>query len=147
MEKLFFACALVLFGLSAHAQNTDNLLNKYIGVKNALVNSDSKTASLAINTFYESLKSEGNFSQKDELLKATEKFIRVSGIEKQRAAFSDLSTAMWKLIENSGKLSQVVYYDYCPMKKSYWLSNEKEIRNPYYGSSMLSCGKVEKTKK
>ena len=28
------------------------------------------------------------------------------------------------------------------MKKAYWVSQESEIKNPYYGSSMLSCGKV-----
>jgi membrane fusion protein, copper/silver efflux system len=26
-----------------------------------------------------------------------------------------------------------------------WLSLEKEIRNPYYGDAMLSCGSVERT--
>ncbi|MAQ74933.1 MAG: hypothetical protein CL613_01215 [Aquimarina sp.] len=32
------------------------------------------------------------------------------------------------------------------MKKAYWLSKEKDIKNPYYGSSMLTCGKVAETK-
>jgi hypothetical protein len=27
----------------------------------------------------------------------------------------------------------------------YWLSDSKEIRNPYYGEKMLVCGNVEKT--
>jgi hypothetical protein len=26
-----------------------------------------------------------------------------------------------------------------------WLSKEKEIKNPYYGSQMLNCGSVEET--
>ncbi|RYF82932.1 MAG: DUF3347 domain-containing protein, partial [Chitinophagaceae bacterium] len=34
---------------------------------------------------------------------------------------------------------------YCPMKKALWLSNEKAIKNPYYGSAMLTCGKVTET--
>lgn len=44
-------------------------------------------------------------------------------------------------------MNHAVYYQYCPMKKAYWLSMEKEIKNPYYGSSMLTCGKVIETKK
>jgi hypothetical protein len=32
------------------------------------------------------------------------------------------------------------------MKKAYWLSRGKEIENPYYGSAMLSCGKIVETK-
>jgi hypothetical protein len=34
---------------------------------------------------------------------------------------------------------------YCPMKKSNWLSNEKTVKNPYYGSAMLTCGEVTGT--
>lgn len=147
MEKLFLALAISLFGLSAFAQNTDKLLSNYISVKNALVGSDSKTASQAANTLYQSVKNEGDFAQKAELLKATEKLDKASGIEKQRAAFNDVSTTMWRLVKNSDKVNHAVYYQYCPMKKAYWLSNEKEIKNPYYGSLMLTCGKVAETKK
>ena len=27
----------------------------------------------------------------------------------------------------------------------YWLSNSKEVRNPYFGNSMLKCGEVKET--
>ena len=27
-------------------------------------------------------------------------------------------------------------------KGAYWLSEEKEIRNPYFGSKMLTCGET-----
>jgi hypothetical protein len=26
----------------------------------------------------------------------------------------------------------------------YWLSNSKEIRNPFFGDKMLKCGRIEK---
>jgi hypothetical protein len=80
------------------------------------------------------------------LLKATEKLSKASDLEKQRTAFNDVSTAMWKLVKVSDKVNEAVYYQYCPMKKAYWVSNEKEIKNPYYGPSMLTCGKVIETK-
>ena len=146
MKKLVFMWVM-LFSFSAFAQNTNDLFNNYINVKNALVKSDSKATSKAIGTFYQSLKNEENFAQKAELLKATEKLSKASSIEKQRAVFNDVSTAMWKLVKDSDKVNQAVYYQYCPMKKAYWLSNEKDIKNPYYGSSMLTCGKVAETKK
>jgi hypothetical protein len=31
------------------------------------------------------------------------------------------------------------------MKKSYWLSADEAIKNPYYGNMMLTCGKVSET--
>ncbi|MDV4102731.1 hypothetical protein CMT19_16970 [Elizabethkingia anophelis] len=147
MKKLIIAITVMLFGFSAFAQNTTNLLNSYISVKNALVSSDSKAASTAISVFNDAVKGEDNFSQKTDLLKATEKLNKAgNNIEKQRAAFNDVSTIMWKLVKSSDKVSQPVYYQYCPMKKAYWLSKEKDIKNPYYGSSMLTCGKVAETK-
>ena len=137
----------MLFGYSAFAQNTSNLLNKYISVKNALVNSDAKEANTTISTFYEAIKSEENFTQKNDLLKATDKLSKAgNNLEKQRAAFNDVSTVLWKVVKSSDKVNQPVYYQYCPMKKAYWLSKEKEIKNPYYGSSMLTYGKVAETK-
>lgn len=138
--------AMLLFGYSVFAQNTDTLLNNYISVKNALVNSDTKMASQAIQSLYQSIKEDGNFKQKETLLKSTEKMAKASSIEKQRAAFNEVSTTVWDIIKNAKKTNKTVYYQYCPMKKAYWLSTEKEIENPYYGAAMLSCGSVVATK-
>ena len=30
-------------------------------------------------------------------------------------------------------------------KGGYWLSETEDIRNPYFGASMLSCGEVKQT--
>ena len=144
MKKLVFAIAVMFIGFSALAQNTSHLLDKYISVKNTLVNG--KDANAAIKTFHDAVKSEAHFAQKADLLKATEKLSKANGIDKQRAVFNDVSTTMWKLTKNSDKVEQAVYYQYCPMKKAYWLSYEKDIKNPYYGASMLTCGSVVETK-
>lgn len=147
MKSIIFVMAVVLSGISASAQNTSELLNNYISVKNALVNSDGKAASQAIKIFYQSIKSEENLPIKAELLKATEKLQKAGdNIDKERAAFNDVSTIMWDLVKDSENVNEPVYYQYCPMKKAYWLSRGKEIENPYYGSAMLSCGKIVETK-
>ena len=147
MKSIIFAMAILLSGISATAQNTSTLLNNYIGVKNALVNSDSKAASQAIITFYQSIKSEENLPAKAELVKATEKLQKAGdNIDEERAAFNDVSTIMWDMVKDAKNVNETVYYQYCPMKKAYWLSREKEIENPYYGSTMLSCGKIVEIK-
>lgn len=137
----------LLVGNMVFSQNTNKLLNNYINVKNALVSADEKGANKTISTLYESIKAESNFAEKEVLLKATEKMSKANGIDKQRAVFNDVSTTIWKVVKKAGKVEQPVYYQYCPMKKAYWLSKEKEIKNPYYGSSMLTCGNVAETKK
>ena len=66
-------------------------------------------------------------------------------IEKQRDAFSAFSEDMFQLAKKISLSSDPVYRQYCPMKKMYWLSAQTTIRNPYYGSMMLNCGKVVET--
>lgn len=146
MKKLLLVGAVALFGFSTTAQNVDMLLDHYIDVKNALVKADGPAASRAAQALYESTQKTAKGTAGRQLLNAVEKLQQASGVKQQRAVLNDVSTALWQVIKSSDALSQSVYYQYCPMKKSYWLSLEKEIRNPYYGSSMLTCGKVAATK-
>ncbi len=66
----------------------------------------------------------------------------------QREHFTSLSANMYQLIKVS-KQNETVYYQHCPMynegKGGDWLSKESTIKNPYYGSQMLSCGKIVET--
>jgi hypothetical protein len=146
MKRIFFVFTAMLLGCTLLAQNTNKIISSYNDVKNALVNGNSKAASEAAIAFQETVKSEAAFPQKSDLLKAIDEMVKASGIEKQRETLNDVSTILWKVVKSSDKVSQPVYYQYCPMKKTYWLSKEKEIKNPYYGSSMLTCGKIVETK-
>jgi hypothetical protein len=68
-------------------------------------------------------------------------------IEYQRENFENLTTNVTDLISLLGT-DKVIYQDFCPMannnKGAYWLSEVKEIRNPYFGSKMMTCGSVKK---
>ena len=68
-------------------------------------------------------------------------------VEIQRAAFSTISNQMYQLIKDFGITDQKAYYTYCPMafndKGGYWISSKEEIRNPYFGDKMLTCGVVK----
>ena len=59
-----------------------------------------------------------------------------------------LSKNMYELIKVA-KPAETVYYQFCPMandgKGANWLSKENGIKNPYYGSQMLTCGKTVET--
>lgn len=145
MIKNTLILAISLLGYAAFAQNTNMLLSNYLSVKNTLVNGNEKAATQAISVLFQSIKAENNFAQKEALLKATEKMTKAEGVEKQRAVFNEVSITMWQLVKSTKKVSQPVYYHFCPMKKAYWLSSEAAIKNPYYGSSMLTCGKVSES--
>ena len=71
--------------------------------------------------------------------------------EKKRIPFETVSNAMFGLINKAQLKNAGVYRQYCPMafndKGAYWLSNETEIKNPYFGKKMLECGEVTDTLK
>ncbi len=75
--------------------------------------------------------------------------IQMDGIEMKRTHFSIISNELTKAVEKFGiKTSKPVYLEFCPMafdnKGAFWLSDTKEIRNPYFGDKMMTCGEVKK---
>lgn len=72
-------------------------------------------------------------------------------IEAQRTLYASLSDEFISLVKESGLESGELYVAHCPMalndKGASWVSNSKEIRNPYFGESMLTCGSVKETLK
>jgi len=70
-----------------------------------------------------------------------------SDIAHQREHFEVLSTDVNDLITLLGT-EKTLYQDFCPMannnKGAYWLSEIKDIKNPYFGAKMMKCGSVKK---
>ncbi len=148
--KILFTWTIVILlcsSLNAQDNNIQNLLNDYLQIKNALVDSNGKKAREYAQNMQAALKNTPNISGQKSMLKTVGEISKTTDIEKQRKAFADLSEPMWNLVKNTEDLTQDVYYQYCPMKKAYWISAEEAIRNPYYGSQMLTCGSVKETKK
>jgi len=125
------------------------LLASYYNIKNALVTGDAGSAASnasqflkTVNTLDYKVVSEGNAQI---LAKDAGRISETKDLQKQREYFANFSTNM-AVVAKAFKLSeQPVYLDYCPMKKASWLSAEKDIKNPYYGSAMLTCGEVKET--
>lgn len=68
-------------------------------------------------------------------------------IAHQREHFDLLSKDMADLLNTLGTGGQTLYKDFCPMynnkKGAYWISETKEIKNPYLGKAMPTCGEVK----
>lgn len=70
-------------------------------------------------------------------------------IDAAREKFNALSNAVIELVNGHLPEKAAAKYTlfYCPMAKGYWLQTDaKQLRNPYYGSGMLECGKKLKGK-
>lgn len=135
------------------------VFDNYFAVKDALVKTDGNTASAkakellsAINTVkMEKLPMEEHTIWMKELSNLKEDAEHISETKDaghQRDHFTTLSKSIYKLIKVS-KQETPTYLQHCPMfndgKGADWLSKESVIKNPYYGSMMLSCGKVTET--
>ncbi len=137
----------------------NTLFDTYFLVKNALVKSDGNSAKTnatellsAINAVeMEKLEADVHiiWMKVEKNLKNDSKSIsETKDIKIQRDYFDTLSVNMYELIKTS-KQETPVYYQNCPMandgKGANWLSKENAIKNPYYGSMMLTCGKTIET--
>lgn len=131
----------------------------YFALKNALVKSESKTASakaLQLKKVVDKTDMEKLNSEQHEVWmkvfstigKTAADISRSSDIEAQRKDFAKLSENMIQLA-NVAELETTVYQQHCPMfndgKGADWLSTSNTIKNPYYGPEMLTCGKTVKT--
>ena len=136
------------------------VFNDYILVKDALVNDDANSARQAGKQIIQSLKNvdmkllsddkaHNHWMTIQKELNASANAISGStDISKQRGHFKHLSAHMISSVQLFG-INQKVYSEFCPMadnnKGAYWISLEEEIRNPYYGEAMLTCGEVRDT--
>ncbi len=123
-----------------------NPLQAYYEVKDALISSNVSVAGTRAITLINAIKAneKTNASKvlRDKILFDAEHIAESKDIEHQRDHFTSLSTDFYALAKVVKLSDKPVYYAYCPMKKSYWLSEGEVIKNPYYGDKMLTCGKV-----
>ncbi|MFV8271325.1 DUF3347 domain-containing protein [Flavobacterium sp. GT2N3] len=142
----------------AEKQETNQLksvFDNYFLLKDALVKTDGKTASvkakdllIAITSVkMETLKMDVHMVWMKvfkDLTADAKNISEAKDIQKQRELFKSLSKNTYELIKVS-KFTDPVYYQYCPMQDANWLSKDNTVKNPYYGSQMLSCGKTMET--
>lgn len=135
----------------------DSLLNAYLKIKESLVQAEEANFPLYVEEFQGALQQinsqdlqEGSRSKWNERKKALEKagsgMLSVESLEDRRQRFLVISEEMIKTISDFGSKNRTIFVNYCPMANSdqgaYWLSEMREIRNPYFGDAMLSCGEI-----
>jgi len=134
------------------------VFESYFAIKDALVKTDGNTASVKAKDLQTAIA-----AVKMETLSVTEHTVwmkvqkdlafdaehinETKDASHQRDHFTSLSKNMYELMKVA-KQDVPVYYQHCPMyndgKGAIWISEAKTIKNPYYGSKMLTCGSVKK---
>lgn len=147
--------------MSSTQQNNSpvkDIVAGYLQIKNGLVNDNGNDAASGGKTLVAAI---GNinvssftadqkkiYSDMQDDLKENAEHISENAdkIEHQREHFEMLSQDMYDLVK-SFTGGPIMYKDFCPMandnKGAYWLSETKEIQNPYFGKKMPVCGEVK----
>lgn len=136
------------------------IVTDYLSLKNALVSDDANAAADAGKKLFATLNKvdmktvpadnhKKYMDITDDIKENAEHIGDNAGkIDHQREHLASLSEDISDLITLFGS-PQALYQDHCPMfndgKGAIWLSESKAIKNPYYGSKMITCGMVEKT--
>ncbi len=134
------------------------ILTGYLQVKNALTNDNGNDAADGGKAISEAMakldKSSLSAAQAkaynavaDDLKENAEHINENSDkIDHQREHFEMLSQDMYDLVKSFDK-TQTLYKDFCPMandkKGAFWISETKEIKNPYLGQKMPNCGEIK----
>ena len=130
-----------------------NVVPNYLNLKDAFVASEVEQISSAAANLQVELQSvenqdlNGMVKSHFEMIQQKLKAISASDtLEEQRAAFVILNENMVVLVNNISGIAPDLYLQRCPMannsKGAVWLSSSSEIRSPYYGDAMLTCGSV-----
>lgn len=147
---------------TAVIQNENQLkavLDNYFLVKDALIISDGTKTALASqelltainNVKMDKLQMNAHMvwmKVVNQIKEGAEQIAGIKDIKQQRDRFTTLSQDMDTLTKVA-KYEVPVYLQFCPMyndgKGANWLSKENIVKNPYYGTMMLGCGKTIET--
>lgn len=140
------------------AASIKEIIDHYLHIKNALANDNAAEAAkggeamaAAVTKLDKSLltaeqkkvfdENQSSMKEHAEQVSRNENNIKI-----QREHFATTSEAVYTLAKTFGG-GRPLYHDHCPMynnnKGGMWLSETKEIKNPFFGAEMPACGKVQ----
>lgn len=147
----------------------DSLMSSYFVIKDAFVNADSNTAKaacsklilLADSSRLSELKADSAAIYESALMQLrdvkanAESLLNQTDLTEMRQDFRMIGESLYPLLNTIHYEGDTLYWQNCPMafgdnKEANWISNSKEILNPYLGKNhpefkgaMLHCGEVK----
>jgi len=149
---LFLALAALVAPVVAFAADTKNdalmepvksVLDNYLAIQKELTKDSIKAVDQYAAAISKAVKGDDMKMLSPDVAKQADTLAAAKDIKAAREAFKHLSASLVKYLADN-KAGKGTYHEaYCPMAKASWLQTEKEVRNPYYGKSMLDCGELK----
>ena len=136
---------------SSFQKDFEKVLTSYLQMKDAFVSNDANQVAAFAKETSKALKSIdisglGKMEQAhlNKTIKMFDAIVENDNLENQRDHFVILNENLVPIAMNIENVDPILYLQKCPManknKGAFWLSKDKDIRNPYYGDEMLTCG-------
>jgi len=117
--------------------------DQYLMIHTALVKDSLKGVDDDANAIAKAVKADEMKMLSPDVAKQAETLAKAKDLKAAREAFKPLSASLVKYLADN-KAGKGVYHEaYCPMAKASWLQKETDIKNPYMGKSMLTCGTLK----
>jgi Cu(I)/Ag(I) efflux system membrane fusion protein len=153
IARLFLAFAVIAAPIAAFSADdkkmdpfmepVKSVLDNYLAIQKELTKDSMKGVNEHATAIAKAVKSDDMKMLPAEVAQQAETLAAAKDIKKAREAFKPLSASLVKYLADH-KAGKGAYHEaYCPMAKASWLQTEKEVRNPYYGKSMLDCGELK----
>ena len=139
-KTVLIVAAVMLTSFSAVAADLPGaLVDPYLQVQAALASDQFAGVAASAKAIETAAAALGTDAEK--IVAGARKLGAASDIAAARTAFGEVSDSLaaYATMTKSG-FGKDVRLAYCPMADKPWLQKDKEIRNPYYGASMLTCG-------
>ncbi|WP_299323071.1 efflux RND transporter periplasmic adaptor subunit [uncultured Maribacter sp.] len=138
---------------SSFQKDFEKVLTSYLQMKDAFVSNNANQVAAFAKETSKALKSIdisglGKMEQAhlNKTIKMFDAIVENDNLENQRDHFVILNENLVPIAMNIENVDPILYLQKCPManknKGAFWLSKDKDIRNPYYGDEMLTCGSI-----
>lgn len=132
--------------ISFASQETTDIVNAYLEIKDGLVSTDGALAKAAAKKLVASM-GESEDALLSKIKFDAEHIGETEDTGHQRDHFNTLSDNVLQLAKAAESKGGNLFVQFCPMAfdntGAFWISNSSEIMNPYFGDQMLHCGKVQ----
>jgi hypothetical protein len=150
MKKILYFCLTFMFAGFVYAGSADKevegILDLYFVIQASLAKDSTQGLDLAAQRIDKIAAVKGTADPRvQKLLAQVEKAakqIQGKDLKQTREQFFELSKPLLAYLHQFYSGKRQFYRYFCSMAKKGWIQPQKPVRNPYFGSSMLTCGNL-----
>ena len=140
--SLLFGHAVRAADMPALMEPVKSVLDHYLKIQTELAKDSINGVDEHANAIAKAVRGDDMKMLSPEVANQAEKLAQTKDLQAAREAFKPLSDSLIKYLADNKAGAGIYHEAHCPMAKASWLQTGTDIRNPYLGKQMLSCGEL-----